>query len=83
MDRELEYWPPNTAEPRRIRVSISNPVQDSPTASGIDWRCSLTITGFDEGPYSRSFTDVDAIGAMLSALGIAPYLLRTFVPRGR
>lgn len=82
MERELEYWAPGATEPRVIRVSISNPVQASPMASGADWSCSLTIAGFDEEPYSRTFTQVDAIGAMLSALGIAPYLLRTFVRRG-
>jgi hypothetical protein len=79
--RDLEYWAPGASTPRPIRVTVDTPIQDVPTAGGVDWSCSLRIEGFEK-PHSERFIQVDALGAFLAAAAIAPIILRSFVPDG-
>lgn len=77
IERELDYWAPEATGARPIRVHIGMP-EPHPDHG---WQCTITIAGFEQ-PYSRPLYESDAVGAMSTALAIAPFLLRTFVAHG-
>lgn len=53
----------------RARVRIGQPVQDVPTADGIDWRCPVSISGLPKGPPLQGF-GVDSFQALVGAIKV-------------
>ena len=80
LTRELEYTPPESDTPRTVRVSVGVPEPD-PLPGG-DFRVRVEIVGFDDA-YAKYTFGVDAIQALILALGTVPDVVHALAGGGR
>jgi hypothetical protein len=74
VERELEFQPSDSSEPRKVTVRFGPPTLDAD-----DWRVSIEIHGLSpaEQVFRKDAWGVDSAQAMVEALWIAPVLLKS------